>query len=108
MLAAFTAAGAELDMGTKLYSSFLRAGFPPPDMTAAALIACGPDTTGYEYAVGGLRSLLPFIERTGIASAAEIDVDTLAVRMHEDALMHERVTFLPRLVGAWTALPPGE
>jgi hypothetical protein len=54
------------------------------------------------------RSLLPLTERTGIASAAEIDIDTLAVRMHEDALMHERVMFLPRAVGAWTALPPGE
>lgn len=108
LLAAFTAAGAELDMGTKLYSSYLRAGFPPPDMAAASLIACGPDATGYGYAVGVLRSLLPLIERTGIASAAEIDIDTLAVRMHEDALMHERVMFLPRVVGAWTALPPGE
>ena len=108
LLAAFTAAGAQLDMGTKLYSSFLRAGFPPPDMTAATLIACGSHTTGYGYAVGVLRSLLPLIERTGIASAAEIDIDTLAVRMHEDALMHERVMFLPRVVGAWTALPAGE
>ena len=91
-----------------LYSTFLRAGFPPPDMTAATLIACGPDTTGYGYAVGVLRSLLPLIERTGIASAAEIDIDTLAVRMHEDALLHERVGFLPRVVGAWTVLPRAE
>ena len=105
LLAAFTAAGAQLDMGTKLYSSFLRAGFPPPDMTATTLIACGPATTGYGYTVGVLRSLLPLIERTGIATATEIDIDTLAVRLHEDALAHERVMFLPRVVGAWTALP---
>ena len=105
LLAAFTAAGAQLDMGTKLYSSFLRAGFPPPDMTAATLIASGPATTGYGYMVGVLRSLLPLIERTGIATATEIDIDTLAVRLHEDALAHERVMFLPRVVGAWTALP---
>jgi ubiquinone/menaquinone biosynthesis C-methylase UbiE len=108
LLAAFTAAGAHIDMGTELYSSFLRAGFPSPDMTAATLIACGPDTTGYGYMVGVLRSLLPLIERTGIASLAEIDIDTLAVRLHEDALTHERVMFLPRVVGAWTALPPGD
>jgi len=105
LLAAFTAAGAQLDMGTKLYSSFLRAGFPPPDMTAATLIASGPATTGYGYMVGVLRSLLPLIERNGIATASEIDIDTLAARMHEDALAHERVMFLPRVVGAWTALP---
>jgi 2-polyprenyl-3-methyl-5-hydroxy-6-metoxy-1,4-benzoquinol methylase len=68
--AAFTAAGAQLDMGTKLYVSFLRAGLPPPDMTAATLVACGPATAGYEYMVAVLRSLLPMIERTGIATAA--------------------------------------
>jgi 2-polyprenyl-3-methyl-5-hydroxy-6-metoxy-1,4-benzoquinol methylase len=105
VLAAFTAAGAELDMGTKLYSSFLRAGLAPPDMAAATPMVGGPAPTGYGYLVGVLRSLLPLIERTGIASAAEIDIDTLAVRMHEDALVHERVMFLPRVVGAWTALP---
>jgi 2-polyprenyl-3-methyl-5-hydroxy-6-metoxy-1,4-benzoquinol methylase len=105
LLAAFAAAGAQLDMGTKLYSTFLRAGLPPPDMMAATPIVCGPVPTGYRYPVGVLRSLLPFIERTGIASAAEIDIDTLAVRMHEDGLRYERVMFLPRVVGAWTALP---
>jgi 2-polyprenyl-3-methyl-5-hydroxy-6-metoxy-1,4-benzoquinol methylase len=106
LLAAFTAAGAELDMGTKLYSCFVHAGLPTPNMMAATLVACGPDTTGYGYLVGVLRSLLPLIERTRIASAAEIDIDTLAVRMHEDALTHERVMFMPRVVGAWTTLPP--
>jgi hypothetical protein len=51
---------------------------------------------------GVLRSLMPFVERTGIATAVEVDIDTLAIRMHEDALAHERVMFLPRVVGAWT------
>ena len=104
LLGAFTAAGAQLDMGTRLYSTFLRAGFPPPQMTAATLVACGPATPGYGYMVRVLRSLLPFIERAGIASAAEIDIDTLANRLHEDALTHERVMFLPRVVGAWAAV----
>jgi ubiquinone/menaquinone biosynthesis C-methylase UbiE len=101
LLSAFTAAGAQLDMGTKLYSTFLRAGLTAPEMTAATLVACGPATAGYEYVAGVLRSLLPLIERTGIATATEIDIDTLAVRLRNDALAHERVMFLPRVVGAW-------
>jgi 2-polyprenyl-3-methyl-5-hydroxy-6-metoxy-1,4-benzoquinol methylase len=104
LLSGFAAAGAQLDMGTKLYSTFLRAGFPPPDMTAATPIGCGPATMGYGYMVGVLRSLLPLIERTGITPVAEIDIDTLAVRMHDDAIEHERVMFLPRVVGAWTTV----
>jgi hypothetical protein len=61
--------------------------------------------SGYGHLVGVLRSLLPFIERAGIASAAEIEIDTLVIRLHEDALAHERVTFLPRVVGASAAVP---
>ena len=105
LLQAFAAAGAQLDMGTQLFSTFLRAQLPPPEMTAATPIACGPATGGYGYVTAVLRSLLPLIEQTGIATAAEIDIDTLAVRMLEDAVAHERILFLPRVVGAWTALP---
>jgi hypothetical protein len=50
--------------------------------------------------VGVLRSPLPYIERTGIATAAEIGVDTLAARLRDDAAANDRTTFLPRLVGA--------
>lgn len=41
ILDAFAAAGTELDMGTKLYSTFVHAGLPPPSMIAATQIACG-------------------------------------------------------------------
>jgi hypothetical protein len=36
------------------------------------------------------------------ADLATFDIDTLAIRMHEDALVHERVMFLPCVMGAWT------
>jgi len=102
LLEAFTAAGAEVEMGTKLYTTFLRAGLPAPSMMAATPVACGPDTHGYEYMVGVLRSLLPFIERAGIATAAEVGIETRAARLRNDAVDHARVAFLPRAVGAWT------
>jgi 2-polyprenyl-3-methyl-5-hydroxy-6-metoxy-1,4-benzoquinol methylase len=101
ILKAFLAAGAELDMGTKLPSTFLRAGLPPPEMTAITLVGFGPSWEGYEYITSVVRSLVPLMERSGIASAAEIDIDTLADRLREDAIGNERVIYLPRLVGAW-------
>jgi SAM-dependent methyltransferase len=107
LLAAFAAGGAELDMGTRLYATFLRAGLPPPSMTAATPVACGPSSPGYESVAGVVRSLLPLIEREGIASAAEIDIDTLTDRLREDSVARERVTFLPRVVGAWTSIATG-
>jgi SAM-dependent methyltransferase len=104
ILEGFAAGGAELDMGTKLYTTFLRAGLPAPNMNAATLIACGPTSPGYEYMVRVLRSLLPLIERSGIANVTEIGIDTLAARLRDDAVANERVTFLPRLIGAWARL----
>lgn len=105
ILSAFTAGGAELDMGTKLYRTFLRAGLPPPSVIAVTRVACGPTTTaGYEYMARVLRSLLPTIERSGIAEIAEIGIDTLADRLRDDAVTCERVCFLPRVIGAYTRL----
>jgi hypothetical protein len=52
-----------------------------------------------------LRSLLPLVERSGVADVAEIGIDTLAARLRGDALANERVAFLPRVVGAWARLP---
>jgi 2-polyprenyl-3-methyl-5-hydroxy-6-metoxy-1,4-benzoquinol methylase len=101
IIEAFKAGGAELDMGTKLYTTFLRAGLPPPSMIAATHVECGPTGPGFEYMTRVLRSLLPLIERSGIADVAEIGIDTLAARLRADAVANERVTFLPRVVGAW-------
>jgi hypothetical protein len=101
ILSAFSAGGAELDMGTKLYSTFLLAGLPPPGMTAVTQVGCGPTWHGYDYMVGVLRSLLPLIERSGIANVSDICIDTLADRLRNDAIANKRLTFLPRAVGAW-------
>ena len=104
ILDAFTASGAALDMGTKLYTTFLQAGLPAPSMAAATSVACGPTASGYESMVRVLRSLLPLIERRGLADVSEIDIDTLAARLRDDAVANARVAFLPRLVGAWAQL----
>jgi SAM-dependent methyltransferase len=102
---AFIAASAVPNMGSKLYTTFLRAGLPDPAMVATTPVVCGPTTTGYDYMVRVLRSLLPLIERHGLADVSEIDIDTLAARLRDDAVANERVGFLPRIVGAWARLP---
>ena len=104
ILEAFAATGAELDMGTKLYATFLQAGLPAPNMIATFPVVGGAASPGYEHLVQGLRSLLPLIERSGIAKTAEIGIDTLAQRLREDAAANERVIFMSRAVGAWARL----
>jgi 2-polyprenyl-3-methyl-5-hydroxy-6-metoxy-1,4-benzoquinol methylase len=104
LLEAFAVGGAEPNMGTKLYATFLQAGLPAPNMTASQIV-CGPTAPGYEQMVQVLRSLLPVIERNAIASIAEIGIDTLAERLRADAVANDRVVFMSRAVGAWAQLP---
>ncbi len=49
--------------------------------------------------------LLPLIERTGITTAAEVDVDTLAERLQTQALANDATLVSPAHVGAWVCLP---
>jgi ubiquinone/menaquinone biosynthesis C-methylase UbiE len=101
MLEVFTAAGAELEMGSRLHRTFLHAGLPAPEMLA--YVPVRSDRGGYEYFVGVLRSLLPLAERAHPGRLAELgSIDTLAERLTEDSLAHERIVFLPRLMGAWS------
>jgi hypothetical protein len=70
-------------------------------MVSARPVDCGPEATGYEDATQVLRSLLPTFERYRVATATEIEIDTLANRLREDAVARHAVMFAPRLVSAW-------
>jgi hypothetical protein len=74
-------------------------------MIATSRVESGPDSYAYAYTTGVLRSLLPLLERAGLASAEEVAIDTLTERLHQDAMANEIVMFLPRIVGAWSRLP---
>lgn len=91
-------AGVELDTGSQLYATFLRAGLPRPQMVCAQLVHCGPEARGYEDATQVLRSLLP--KRNRVATATEIEIDSLADRLRQDAVARDAVVFTPWFVSA--------
>jgi ubiquinone/menaquinone biosynthesis C-methylase UbiE len=97
----FRRSGADLEMGMKLYSTFLAAGLPPPQMIMGGRIGGGPDIPAYSYIAEIVRSLLPAMERFGIWTAAEAGIDTLAQRMRDEAVRGGGVVATPPLVGAW-------
>jgi SAM-dependent methyltransferase len=72
VITAFERAGAEVDVGLKLDATFRAAGLSPSEPYAAARPVTGPDSAGYEVFAAVTRSLLPAIERFGIATAAEV------------------------------------
>lgn len=98
----FERAGLELDMGTKLFATFLDAGLPEPQMIAAGRIGGGAQSPIYDYAAGVLRSLLPLAERLGVATAADVEIDTLAERLRHEAVASNACVMPPPLIGAWT------
>jgi hypothetical protein len=100
LLDGFLSAGAELDMGSKLYSTFLQAGLPCPQTTSGQPVHCGAEAIGHEYSTQVFCSLLP--DRTQRrCDVAEVDIDTLPGPLREDAISRDAVVFTPRLVGVW-------
>jgi ubiquinone/menaquinone biosynthesis C-methylase UbiE len=95
-------AGFEIDMGGKLPMTFAAAGLPAPQMNSAAVIGGGPDSPIYNYITETLRSLLPMAERIGVATADEMQLDTLAERLRREAVELQACVMPAALVGAWT------
>jgi SAM-dependent methyltransferase len=104
-LSAFRACGAEPNMGNKLLPTFLGAGLPRPTMIMTVRVESGPNSYTYAHLAGVIRSMLPLLERAGLATAEEVAIDTLADRLRQEATKNECATFSPHLVGAWSRLP---
>jgi SAM-dependent methyltransferase len=98
---AFSANGVPIDMGRQLPSIFIAAGLPRPRLIAAQRVESGGDEFAYDYISSTVRSLLPLIVRHGIATAEDVDIDTLADRLCNEAANADTVVYMPRLVAAW-------
>jgi 2-polyprenyl-3-methyl-5-hydroxy-6-metoxy-1,4-benzoquinol methylase len=99
----FRKGGVHYDIGGRLYHVFRRAGLPGPAVLEHISAGGGAAMRPYcENSAGIVRSLLPRMEQFGIATAAEVQVDTLAERLeHETCAAESQITYVP-IVGAWT------
>ena len=61
----------------------------------------GPTLANIDWFVDLVRTLMPIIERRGIATAEEIDIDTLGARLFAEATTLDAMLFKPRFVGIW-------
>lgn len=96
--------GIERNMGSKLYASFCHAGLAP-GLSSSVLIEGGKESTAHDYVAEAIRSLQPSLEASGVATAAEIDITTLADRLFLAAKAQPRCFVYPRLTGAWATRP---
>jgi hypothetical protein len=102
---AFAAGGSDPHIGFRLPQVFTAAGLPRPQLHFDTLMGSGTDFGGYHYAALTVRNLLPAIEAAGIATAAEIDVDTLAIRLRDAVVATDATITTVSLVAASTSLP---
>ncbi|HEU0275193.1 MAG TPA: class I SAM-dependent methyltransferase [Candidatus Udaeobacter sp.] len=93
---------AENLMGLRLYRTFVEAGLPPPQMIMGARVEGSSDSLGYQIVAHVVKSLLPVMEKLGIANEKEIQVETLTQRLRDEVVSRGAVIVLPPLVGAWT------
>ena len=70
-------------------------------MIAHARIGTGADAATFQQLAGITRTLLPAMERHGIATAAEVDIDTLAARLQRAVQTSDATVVAPLFVGAW-------
>jgi ubiquinone/menaquinone biosynthesis C-methylase UbiE len=88
--------GVETEMGFRLLSVFRDAGLPTPKMQMHIPLASADDHPGYLWWAHTLRSILPFMEGLGVATAGMVGVDTLAERLrHQVAARDALVGWCP-------------
>jgi ubiquinone/menaquinone biosynthesis C-methylase UbiE len=102
--AGFLRAGVDEHIGYRLHQLYCAAGLPAPSMHVAAAVGGGAEWGGYEYAALTVRSMLPHLTAAGIATAAEVAVDTLADRLRAETHGSGGVVKTPDLVSAWTTV----
>ncbi len=102
--ATFGETGTQPDMGMRLPATFAEAGLlPSPELDSEVAIAIGEEAIS--EAVDFARSLLPRIVAAGVATEEEVDINTLAERLHAGSGPVGRITFWPTMVGAFATKP---
>jgi ubiquinone/menaquinone biosynthesis C-methylase UbiE len=104
-LTTFRRAGVGTSLGLQLYTTFLGAGLPGPRLNVDHPIIYPADPRWVTMPEMVLRSILPLMERFGIATAAEVDLDTWTDRLTREVIGNNAVCSTPMLVGAWAKLP---
>jgi ubiquinone/menaquinone biosynthesis C-methylase UbiE len=98
---AFRNSGADTAMGPKLRNLYLRAGLSDLHLEADRFIGGGPDWGGYAHLAGLVKSVLPFLESSGITTAKEVGADTLEERLRQDIVSRDAVVVWLTLVRLW-------
>ncbi len=101
---AFLQSGVDIQAGPKLHGLYKAAGLPPPEMRVDGLIS-GSEGVVPALMTDVIRTILPLIEQLGLATASDVDINTLEDRMRAELEAVDGTLSSPLLVGAWSNTP---
>jgi SAM-dependent methyltransferase len=101
---AFRASGLDPSLGARLGGVLRRGGLDEPTVVGLQGYLEPGNPAGPRLAASTVRTLLPAIERSGIASVADVDIDSLEARLAAALVEHDAVFKPPTLVGAWACV----
>jgi SAM-dependent methyltransferase len=94
--------GTETRMGSRLHTTFTSAGLGSPSMRLEALIGGGTNGSDALHLMADLvKTLLPEMDRLGVATALDVGPDTLVERMSQECLAGSSVVLGHFQIGAW-------
>jgi SAM-dependent methyltransferase len=99
----FRRSGIEPALGPQLWKVLSEAGLQPLAMIGVQPHFGPEDPDGSAILAGIVRTAVPLMERTGVATADDVRPDTLQQRLSEELTNSEAVFAHPMLLGAWAA-----
>lgn len=105
VLATFRAVGIPTDLGLDLGHLFRAAGLGTPVMALGGRWEDDPDAIGYALLARVTETLAPAMIKFGLATAAELQVETLETRLRTAAAAQDAAFHPPLLVSAWARTP---
>jgi len=98
----FRLSGTDSNMADRLYGIFVRAGLREPSMRMQTFVGGGVATNGFLDALADLiTTLMPAMERLGVATEAEVGIATLADRLKREVNAKGSVIVGRSEVGIW-------
>jgi ubiquinone/menaquinone biosynthesis C-methylase UbiE len=80
---AFRLGGTQLQVVSQAPRYFYEAGFGWPETQIHPLVGCGPDSFAPSYLVATLSTLAPLLDKAGVVTADELELNTLEARLRE-------------------------
>jgi 2-polyprenyl-3-methyl-5-hydroxy-6-metoxy-1,4-benzoquinol methylase len=101
----FRRSGTDSNMAAELYTIFVHAGLTAPAMRMQTFIGGGAACANFLQAVADLiGSLVPTMERLGVATAAEVEIATLTERLVREVTTNASVIIGRSEIATWSVV----